>query len=277
MNQSDTELLQAAREGDIQAFDSLFAPFKQQLRSYLYRLLTDKHECDDMLHDVYIKGFENLAGFRGEASLKNWIFTIATNHARRKAGIKARWQQHTHLLMREFAHARPDRMEELEHTAAHSPHGHFEVKEHIDFCFTCITKILSLEEQLVILLKHIYRFKIKEISPITGFSVSKVKHLLVSGKNNMLTIFDFSCALVSKKGYCNQCSELNNKFNPKQAARAEWMELEMVKKADTASREQLFDLRAELASRIDMLTSEGRDLHEVFFKLARQANLSEKK
>jgi RNA polymerase sigma-70 factor (ECF subfamily) len=41
------EILKSAISGDINAFETLFAEFKNQLRSYLYRLLTDRNDVDE--------------------------------------------------------------------------------------------------------------------------------------------------------------------------------------------------------------------------------------
>jgi len=45
-----------------------------------------------------------------------------------------------------------------------SPQGQFEIKEHIAFCFTCIAKSLPLEQQISLLLKEVYEFKVNEIT-----------------------------------------------------------------------------------------------------------------
>ena len=47
-----------------------------------------------------------------------------------------------------------------------SAQGKFEVKEHIAFCFTCVSKSLPLEQQLTLLLKEVHQFKVKEIAHI---------------------------------------------------------------------------------------------------------------
>ncbi len=77
----DIELsdLDRARQGDAHAFMRLIQPHDKELRSFTYRLLADRHAMDDVLQEVYIKAFRSLKGFRGDASLRTWLFRIARN------------------------------------------------------------------------------------------------------------------------------------------------------------------------------------------------------
>ncbi|MBK7872314.1 MAG: hypothetical protein IPJ74_17380 [Saprospiraceae bacterium] len=74
--------------------------------------------------------------------------------------------------------------------------------------------------------------------------------------------------MVSKKGACYQCSELNGIFNPKQNAQAELQKIKMVQDAEKGkSKEELYLLRAELVKQIDTLQAVGTDLHSYFLSL----------
>ena len=75
------EILKSALAGDINSFQTLFAEFQGQLKSYLYRLLTDRNDVDDLLHDTFIRAFDKISTFNQDSSLKTWVFKIATNLA----------------------------------------------------------------------------------------------------------------------------------------------------------------------------------------------------
>ena len=66
--------------------------FKDELKTYLFRLLTDRHECEDVLQETYIKLSQNIEGFRGEASFKTWVYSIATNLAKNQLAKQSRWE-----------------------------------------------------------------------------------------------------------------------------------------------------------------------------------------
>ncbi|MBL6981808.1 MAG: hypothetical protein ISR58_11540 [Anaerolineales bacterium] len=140
-----------------------------------------------------------------------------------------RWYTDTLDRTRILAHSDPEAMNLVDHANQNTPHRVFEIREHIDYCFTCTSKMLLIEEQISLILKNIYDFKVKEISSILNTTTGRVKHLLHNARKTMLSIFDDTCAFVNQEGVCNQCSELNGRFNPKQDRQAELMKIKMVR------------------------------------------------
>lgn len=271
MEQPD-QLLERAKNGDIRAFQSLFLGFQPQLKSYLYRLTANRTETEDLAQDTFVLAFENIHTFRNEASLKTWVFTIATHHALKHLKKKKRWAVDTSTRTKDFAHDHTEVMDLLLHTNQSSPQGVFEIREHIDYCFTCISKVLPIEQQVALILKDVYDFKVKEIVQIMNATQGVVKHLLHNARQTMIHIFDQQCALVAKNGVCYQCSGLNNMFNPKQNAQAELMQLRMVREAENEDKQALYQLRTELIKGIDPLEAKGAELHEVFMKINHKVN-----
>ncbi len=265
-------LLEKAQNGDIRAFHTLFSEFQPQLKSYLYRLVANRDDMEDLAHDVFILAFENVPKFRGEANLKTWVFTIATNRARKHLKDQKRWSTDTLVRTKEFAHSNPDVMSTVDHASRYAPHRIYEIREHIDYCFTCTSKMLPVEQQLALILKDVYSFKVKEVAVILDKTHGAVKHLIYNARQTMMRIFDDTCAFVSKQGVCSQCSELNGRFNPKQDRRAEEMKIKMVRDRDKYDRTGLYKLRAELARGIDPLHANGTDLHEAFLRINHQVN-----
>ena len=265
-------LLQQAQAGDIRAFHALFSTFQSQLKSYLYRLLANRNDMEDAAQDVFIIAFENISSFRGDASLKTWVFTIATNHARKLLRNQKRWQTDTFERTRQLAYQENAVMSQIDYAHQHAPQGMYEIREHIDYCFTCVSKMLPIEQQIALILKDIYGFKIREIVLIMEASPSRVKHLLRNARQTMIGIFDETCALVNKNGVCNQCSELNGRFNPKQDKQAELMKVKWVKNRANHTTKELYQLRAKLVRGIDPLHTNGADLHEVLLRIGHTVN-----
>jgi RNA polymerase sigma-70 factor (ECF subfamily) len=261
------ELLQRAKAGDIRAFHTLFSEFHPQLKSYLYRLVANRNDMEDLAHDVFILAFENIPSFRADSSLKTWVFTIATNHARKHLKVQKRWSVDTFERTRKLAHQETDVMESIEHANSYSPHGVYEIREHIDYCFTCVSKMLPLEQQIALFLKDIYEFKVKEIAIVMNATFGVVKHLLYNARKTMIAVFDDTCAFVSKRGICDQCSELNG-----QDRQAELMKIKMVKKRSNYNIAELYALRVRLVKAIDPLQTHGSDLHDVFMSIGHRVN-----
>jgi RNA polymerase sigma-70 factor (ECF subfamily) len=78
---TDEDLVQRVRAGDEGAFDSVVALYEKPVRSLLYRLIRDDTDAEDMAQETFLKVYTNLHQYRGAASLKTWIFRIATNLA----------------------------------------------------------------------------------------------------------------------------------------------------------------------------------------------------
>jgi RNA polymerase sigma-70 factor, ECF subfamily len=263
--------LKAAISGDIVAFQQLFAEFQPQLKSYLYRLLTDRNDTDDLTHDTFVKAFDKIATFKGESSLKTWVFQIATNLAYDFLKKYKRWQPDAQDQSKAYAMSHSFVAEAFFKVSNSIGEGAYEMTEHIDFCFTCISKALPIEQQIALILKEMYDFSVKEIMLILDKKEGVVKHLLIDSRKTMSYIFDQRCALINKNGVCNQCSELNGVFNPKQNQQAALMQLDLVKASKHFDREELYDLRIKLAKNIDPVRGKGADLQDLIMKCTRTA------
>ena len=267
----NTDQLKQAQNGNIDAFYQLYAEFQPQLKSYLYRLLTDRNDVEDFAQDTFVKSFEKINTFKGTSSLKTWVFQIATNLVRDFLRKKKRWPINAQDKAKELATNEPAIPEAFGRVHQYSPNGRYEIMEHIDFCFTCISKTLPLEQQVVLILKDVYGFSRKEIALIIDKTEGVVKHLLFDARKTMTNIFDNRCALVNKEGTCHQCTELSGYFNPKQKLQEKLLEIEMVKKAKRVDKDDLFRLRSKLVSSIDPIRSDGADLQDVIMQCTRKA------
>lgn len=241
-------------------FNEEFNRVSGQLKSYLLRITASVHDAEDIVQDTYIRASEKLGTFKGASSLKTWLFTIASNIAKDNLRAQKRWVENVTDIARQEALTHPQFFQEAMQIRATSPQGAFEIKEHITFCFTCISKSLPLEQQLCLFLKEVYEFKVSEIVTILDTTEAMVKYYLHTGRAKMINIFDGRCALVNKEGVCHQCSELNGVFNPKQKFQEEAMKIEMAREAQNADKEALFDMRMKIVQSIDPFESMAAEL-----------------
>ncbi|WP_299466031.1 RNA polymerase sigma factor [uncultured Microscilla sp.] len=246
---------------DVQTYQDQFVEFRPSLSSYIYRLVAHHQNTEDIVQEAYIKAFQHLAKFRGESSFKTWVFAIATNLAKDFLKKEQRWQEDYQDRCREATYASQEIQQTMADIAQNSTYGQFVLREHIDYCFTCISKTLMLEEQVCVILKEVYAFKVREIEVIMELSEGQVKYGLANARARLRHIFDNRCSLINKNGACHQCSELNGMFNPKQVFAVEANKVEMVKAQDKANHEQLLNLRLQLIQSIDPINAQGFDLH----------------
>lgn len=267
----DTPTLNQAIDGDIAAFQELFATFQHPLKSYLYRLTADRNDADDLTHDTFIKAFERLCTFKGESSLKTWVFKIATHLAYNLLHRRKRWTADVSEKAKRLVLENETVRERISTTRATDPNAIYDIMEHVNTCFTCIGKNLPIENQVAVMLKDVYDFSLSEIQQILEKTEGVVKYLLQDGRKTMTDIFDSRCALVNKNGVCYQCSELNGWLNPRQNQQEALMKLDLVKGSQKYNREQLYQLRANLIKEIDPLRASGHVLQELLLNCNRMA------
>ena len=77
----DLRLVELLRSGESRAYEELLARFQQPVYALALRLLDDPSESADVVQEVFLKVFRNIGSFRGQSSLKTWIYRITVNEA----------------------------------------------------------------------------------------------------------------------------------------------------------------------------------------------------
>jgi len=76
----ETRLIDLARRGDRDAITRLVMRYEREIFYFIYRMTRDVEDAKDLTQEVFIKVFRKLGGFRGNSSLRTWLYRIATNH-----------------------------------------------------------------------------------------------------------------------------------------------------------------------------------------------------
>jgi RNA polymerase sigma factor (sigma-70 family) len=272
MDTSDNDLVAQAISGDEDAFAELVLRYQGTIRSYLYRLAACREDAEDLAQEVWIRVFTQLGSFEGRSSVRAWLFATATHVAMEHDRVRERWPVEAQDKAKALASADPEIPEILHQTHWESPHARYEMREHVDFCFTCIMKTLPLEEHIAFLLCEIYDCTVAEAAEVLGRPVEAVKDVLDQAHTTMKRIFEQRCSLINQQGVCHQCAELNSLFNPHQAEQQELAKLDLVRAAQHPTPQDLFGLRAAVVRSIDPLHAAGTNLHEVLMQVVRQAS-----
>jgi RNA polymerase sigma-70 factor, ECF subfamily len=93
--QEEAEQIRRAKEGDGDAFEALFHAYYPMTFALAYRLIGCHHDAEEIVQDAFIKAARALPHFRGDSSLKTWLYRIAVNVAadrrrRRKDTVELR-------------------------------------------------------------------------------------------------------------------------------------------------------------------------------------------
>jgi len=80
----EAQFLERLRAGEAAAFDQLVLERSGEVYGLLYRLTEDAEEARDLTQETFLRVFQSIERFRGEADLKTWLYRIAINQARNR-------------------------------------------------------------------------------------------------------------------------------------------------------------------------------------------------
>ena len=250
-------------------FKEEFIGFENELKSYVYRLVTHKQDTEDIVQETYLKMRKGLSTYNNSFSFKTWIFTIATNLVRDDQRAKSRWKADSLDDCRKAAEANTGYRSQIESAFQNQQEANFEIAEHINLCFTCVAKNLDIRQQFSVILKEVYQFKRSEIAEVLGVTEGVVKHLLFQGRKQLMTTYEDRCALVSKQGVCHQCAELNDYLQSKADSDAKISALGL---RNTQNSETNLDQRFQIISQINPLNSPGAELEDTILQMLKEVN-----
>jgi RNA polymerase sigma-70 factor (ECF subfamily) len=74
-------IIEGCRRGDFECFEKLMARYEKRIYNLALRMLRDPDDAREVLQETFLKVYDNLEKFRGEAQLSTWIYRIAMNEA----------------------------------------------------------------------------------------------------------------------------------------------------------------------------------------------------
>ena len=168
MERSDSELIAATLAGDVSSFEPLVAKYSPRVFATARRYARRESEVEDIVQDVWLKSFQKLSSFRGDAPFEHWLMrlTVRTCYDFLRAHQRNREMNFTELTEPEN-----DWLDRFL-TAPESADEHaMAAKQLIDR----LLEQLSPPARLIITLLEIEDRSVKEIAAMTGWSVPLVK------------------------------------------------------------------------------------------------------
>jgi RNA polymerase sigma-70 factor (TIGR02960 family) len=182
-------ILERARAGDQRAFDELTDPLRRELQLHCYRMLGSLQDAEDALQETLVAAWRGLAGFEGRASMRNWLYRIATNrclNALRDAGRRppaapvppfqppepSRQGEPTWLQ------PYPDQLLERIADPAPGPEARYQAREAVELAFVAGLLGLPPRQRAALVLCDVLGFPVAEAAGMLGTSGASVKGAL---------------------------------------------------------------------------------------------------
>ena len=77
----ETRLVDAARTGDIKAFESLVRRYDRNVFRIAQHITQNREDAEDVVQDAFLKAYQNLGQFQGQSKFYTWLVRIAVNEA----------------------------------------------------------------------------------------------------------------------------------------------------------------------------------------------------
>ena len=184
------DLMSRARAGDGDAFRELTEPYRRELQVHCYRMLGSFQDAEDALQDTLLAAWQGFGGFEGRASLRTWLYRIATNrclNARRSASRRPAkgWDvpnveppEPTRLGEVVWLEPFPDALLEGAVDAPLGPDARYELTESISLAFVTALQVLPPRQLAVLVLRDVLGFHASEVADMLDSTVESVNSAL---------------------------------------------------------------------------------------------------
>jgi RNA polymerase sigma-70 factor, ECF subfamily len=168
MERTEAELIAAVLKGDAASFEPLVAKYSPRVFATARRYARRESEIEDIAQEVWLKAFDKLKSFRGEAPFEHWLMRMTV---RTCYDFLRGHQRNRESSFSELSEPENDWLERF----VAAPES---ASEHADAAKLLIKRVmekLSPPARLVITLLEIEDRSVKEIAQLTGWSVPLVK------------------------------------------------------------------------------------------------------
>lgn len=182
---TENEFITELKNQSQKAYGKLLGDFQQKVFSTCISFVPNKEDAEDIAQDVFVEVFNSINKFKGDSKLSTWIYRITTNKCLefiRKRSAKKRFAFLQSITGNELPLDKSTYFTEINH-----PGIILENKEKSETLFRAINK-LPESQRVMFTLSKIDGLSYKEISEITGNSLSSVESVLFRSKKNLQDI-----------------------------------------------------------------------------------------
>ena len=179
---AEADLVQRLKIREEEAFNELVKDYSDPVHNLAFRLLgRNREEAEDITQEVFLKAFRKIDKFRGDSSLKTWLFRITTNCVTNRFKYGMRLKRRESLISN---NPDPENIRGPSSGAPTDPEKEYERKERRE---KIEEAILSLPESLrrVVILRDLEGLSYEEIAYVTSTPTGTVKSRLARGRERL--------------------------------------------------------------------------------------------
>jgi RNA polymerase sigma-70 factor (TIGR02960 family) len=184
------DLTARARAGDQDAFRELVDPYRHELQVHCYRMLGSAQDAEDALQETLLAAWRGLAGFEQRASIRTWLYRIATNRCLNtlRAGSRTAtmdapqsWPdppEPTRVTDAPWLEPYPDVLLDQLTGSEPGPEARYESTEAISLAFITALQVLPPRQRAVLVLRDVLGFSRAETAGMLQTSIDSVASAL---------------------------------------------------------------------------------------------------
>jgi RNA polymerase sigma-70 factor (TIGR02960 family) len=177
-----------ARAGDEDAFRELTDPYRRELQLHCYRILGSLQDAEDLLQETLLAAWRGLERFEGRASLRAWLYRIATNRCLNMLRDRGRRPREVPPMAEPPEPTRrsdpiwlepyPDVLLDGVADTTPGPEARYEMREAVGLAFVAALQHLPPRQRAVLVLRDVLGFHGAEVADMLGSSEASIKGAL---------------------------------------------------------------------------------------------------
>ena len=190
----------------------IYQRHRHELANYARRLVVRNEIADELVQEAALRLVQDEQLPDDEGQIRAWLFRVVSNLAIDHLRRHSTWKEMVLVDARERAVADRSFVAESERMRG-SPELAAIAREHLAVCFACTLRNLPPEHAAALLLREVYGFSTAETAATLAASTVQVKNWIQRARRTLEERYSHTCALVTKRGVCHQCVELDGFFN----------------------------------------------------------------
>lgn len=181
-SEAEAAFIEKLRAGDTAAFEQMVNRYSPQIYGLLYRITKDPEEASDITQDTFLRAFKGITKFRGDSSVKTWLYRIAINQSRNRFHWWKRRKRHKTVSLDDPAGSTDRPLTDVIPGSALTPEEDALRREQGVLLESAIRKLPEHFREAVVLC-DVQGFAYEEIASILEINVGTVKSRISRGRS----------------------------------------------------------------------------------------------